>query len=76
MWRDDAYLLDMLLAAKEALAFSADLSWDVFRDSSLHQRAIVHNYFRPDLVTIWRIILEDVPPLIEMIEPLAPPEEP
>ncbi len=40
MWRDDAYLLDMLIAAREACEFSADLSWDEFRNSSLHQHAI------------------------------------
>jgi len=40
MWRDDAYLLDMLIAAKEAREFSAGLSWDEFRSSSLHQHAI------------------------------------
>lgn len=27
MWRDEAYLLDMLIAAREARQFSAGLSW-------------------------------------------------
>ncbi|HOP78359.1 MAG TPA: DUF86 domain-containing protein [Thermogutta sp.] len=40
MWRDDAYLLDMLIAAREAQAFSKGLSWEQFRGSSLHQHAI------------------------------------
>lgn len=113
MWRDDAYLLDMLVAAREAREFSAGLSWDEFRSSSLHQHAIAkalenigeaarkvsdetktahseipwdqivalrhriaHDYLRLDLVRIWEIVQEDVPALIEMLEPLVPPEEP
>ncbi|MEJ5199381.1 MAG: HepT-like ribonuclease domain-containing protein [Anaerolineae bacterium] len=113
MWRDDAYLLDMLLAAKEARAFSADLSWDEFQRSSLHQHAIAkalenigeaarkisdeakavyaavpwdqiiglrhriaHDYFHLDLVRIWEIVQRDIPVLIEILEPLVPPEEP
>ena len=37
---------------------------------------IVHDYFRLDLVRMWEIVQNDVPALIEMIEPLVPPEEP
>ncbi|WHZ17671.1 MAG: DUF86 domain-containing protein [Nitrospira sp.] len=40
MWRDDAYLLDMLLAAKRVMEFRSDLTWDQFRQSHLHQQAI------------------------------------
>lgn len=40
MWRDDAYLLDMLIAAGEAHAFSQDLYWEEFQRSSLRQHAI------------------------------------
>ncbi len=40
MWRDEAYLLDMLIAAREAQEFCAGLSWEQFRASSLHQHAI------------------------------------
>lgn len=112
MWRDDAYLLDMLIAAREAREFSTGLSWDEFRNSTLHQHAIAkalenigeaarkvsdetkaahpeipwnqivalrhriaHDYFRLDLVRIWEIVQEDVPALIDQIEPLVPPEE-
>lgn len=112
MWRDDAYLLDMLIAAREAREFSRDLSWEEFRISSLHQHAIAkalenigeaarkvsdemkaahpgipwdrivalrhriaHDYSHLDPLRIWQIVLEDVPALIEMIEPLTPPEE-
>jgi uncharacterized protein with HEPN domain len=42
---------------------------------SLRHR-IAHDYFRLDLVRMWEIVQNDVPALIEMIEPLVPPEEP
>lgn len=40
MWRDPAYLLDILIAARHACEFSQDLTWEEFRRSSLHQHAI------------------------------------
>jgi uncharacterized protein with HEPN domain len=40
MWRDAAYLLDILLAAREAREFSTGLSREQFEDSRLHQHAI------------------------------------
>jgi uncharacterized protein with HEPN domain len=40
MWRDDAYLLDILIAARHAVKFRGDLTWEQFRNSSLHQHAI------------------------------------
>jgi len=40
MWRDAALLLDMLIAAREACEFSKGLTWEAFRQSSLHQHAI------------------------------------
>ncbi len=40
MWRDDAYLLDMLIAARDVLEFSRGLIWEQFQGSSLHQHAI------------------------------------
>jgi uncharacterized protein with HEPN domain len=41
MWRDEAYLLDMLLAASDAREFAKDLDWGGFSDSDLHQSAIM-----------------------------------
>lgn len=41
MWRDDAYLLDILLAARKAREFAKDLTWQAFKASDLHQNAIV-----------------------------------
>lgn len=40
MWRDDAYLLDILIAAKRVIEFRKDPTWDQFQQSSLHQHAI------------------------------------
>ena len=41
MWRDEAYLLDILIAAKQAMKFSEGLAWEKFKTSSLHQHAIM-----------------------------------
>jgi uncharacterized protein with HEPN domain len=41
MWRDEAYLLDMLLAASDAREFAKDLDWAGFEASDLHQSAII-----------------------------------
>jgi uncharacterized protein with HEPN domain len=40
MERDPALLLHMLLSAKDALQFSAELTWETFQASTLHQYAI------------------------------------
>ncbi|WP_448542501.1 HepT-like ribonuclease domain-containing protein [Roseiflexus sp.] len=37
---------------------------------------IAHDYLHLDLMRIWEIVQHDVPALIEMVEPLVPPEEP
>ena len=41
MWRDEAYLLDIIIAAKQAMKFSEGLAWEKFKTSSLHQHAIM-----------------------------------
>ena len=41
MWRDDAYLLDMLLAARKVLRFSRDLGWERFSHDDLVQNAVM-----------------------------------
>ena len=41
MRRDDAYLLDMLVAARKAVAFAAELTHQEFVRSDLHQNAIL-----------------------------------
>ena len=41
MWRDDAYLLDILLAARDEQEFGSGLTKEAFATSKLHQAAIV-----------------------------------
>ncbi len=43
MWRDDAYLLDIVIAARKLLRYTESLSWDEFRDTPLIQDAVVRN---------------------------------
>ena len=112
MRRDDtAYLLDMLLSARDAGEFAAGLTFLQFEQSQLHQNAIlkaieiigeaaariseetkqahpgipwpeiigmrnrlVHAYFEVDLKRVWKTAQQDVPRLIDLIEPLVPPE--
>ena len=41
MWRDDAYLLDMLLAARKIAEFSRGYSMDRFEEDELMQHAVM-----------------------------------
>ena len=41
MWRDDAYVLDMLLAARKALEFARDCQWEQFSQDELVQNAVM-----------------------------------
>ena len=41
MRRDDAYLLDILIAARKALSFVEDMTWEAFEASELHQNAVM-----------------------------------
>ncbi|MGH8248217.1 MAG: HepT-like ribonuclease domain-containing protein [Gammaproteobacteria bacterium] len=41
MWRDDAYLLDMLLAVRKALQFTNGVSREQFLESDLLQNAVM-----------------------------------
>ena len=42
MRRDDAYLLDILIAARKALKFMEGVTWEAFQQSDLHQNAVAH----------------------------------
>ena len=42
MWRDDAYLLDMLLAARKIRDFTEGVTWEKFQDDELTQNGIMH----------------------------------
>ena len=41
MWRDDAYLLDMLLAARKVLAFTKGVAFERFQQDELMQNGIL-----------------------------------
>jgi uncharacterized protein with HEPN domain len=41
MWRDDAYLLDMLLAARKVRDFTQAVSWERFQSDELMQNAVM-----------------------------------
>lgn len=41
MWRDDAYLLDILLFARRALRFNAGTTWEEFEGNELLQHGTV-----------------------------------
>jgi len=42
MWRDDAYLLDMLVAAREVTHFTEGVSFEDFNGNRLLQHAVMH----------------------------------
>jgi uncharacterized protein with HEPN domain len=42
MWRDDAYVLDMLLAARKVLEFTRNVDWVQFKRDELIQNAVMH----------------------------------
>jgi uncharacterized protein with HEPN domain len=42
MWRDDAFLLDMLQAARDAVAFTTGLARSDFEESRIAQYAVAH----------------------------------
>ena len=41
MERDEAYLLDILIAARKALQFLEGMTWQEFAQSELHQNAVI-----------------------------------
>ncbi len=36
---------------------------------------LIHEYFRVDLMTVWETVQDDLPPLLDLIEPLVPEED-
>ena len=41
MWRDEAHLLDILIAGRRAVEFIEGISWEQFDQSPLHQYAVM-----------------------------------
>jgi uncharacterized protein with HEPN domain len=46
-----------------------------WRQISGFRDVVVHDYSRVDLQEVWRIVQEDLPALVTLLEPLVPPEE-
>jgi len=42
MWRDDAYMLDMLLASRKVQSFTDSENWEKFKTDDLLQNAVMH----------------------------------
>jgi uncharacterized protein with HEPN domain len=112
MWKDDAWLLDILIAARRVIDFTKNVDEQNFLQNELVQNAVmrqleiigeaarkvsietmnahpeipwqsligmrnrlIHEYFRIRLDRVWETVREDVPALIKLVEPLAPPED-
>jgi uncharacterized protein with HEPN domain len=112
MWRDLAWVLDMLLAVRKILEYAQNLTEARFASSTLHQDAIlrqmtvlgeaakrvsdefreehhetpwkkiagfrdvaVHDYPRIELQRVWRIVQVELPPLLESLDAIVPPED-
>jgi len=41
MWRDDALLLDMLLAARKVIKFTQNITWEQFQVDEMTQNAVM-----------------------------------
>lgn len=67
MSRDEPLLLDMLIAAGEALTFVAAITRAQFAASKLHQNAV-----KRDLDIIWDASCVKLPELIAALRPLVP----
>jgi len=75
----DAILRQLTIVGEAAKRVSADyraghpeVPWKKimgFRD------VVIHGYFQVDLREVWRIVREDLPALVVVLERLVPPEE-
>lgn len=112
MWRDEAYMLDMLMAAKKVKDFADGVTPEKFKTNELLQNAImhqiqiigeaarkvsqeyksahpkvpwraiigmrnrlVHEYFDIIPERVWDVVQNNISELIQIIEPLVPPDE-
>jgi uncharacterized protein with HEPN domain len=87
MWRDDACLLDMLIAARkmrliEILGEAARHLPDDFQTNHPEipwrqiigmRNRMVHEYFRVIPAKVWDVVEQEIPSLISLLEPLVPP---
>lgn len=113
MWRDDAFLLDMLLASRRIKKYTQGFDFSRFENDEVIQDAVmrriliigetarkvspefkedhpeipwlriigmrnrrIHEYFRIIPEKVWEVVDKDLPVLIDLLEPLVPPEHP
>lgn len=55
---------------EEIRAAHPEIEW---RDIIGLRNIIIHQYFRVDLDTVWDIVTNQIPPLIEQLKPIVPP---
>ncbi|MBN1796027.1 MAG: DUF86 domain-containing protein [Sedimentisphaerales bacterium] len=75
MWRDDAYLLDMLPAARRVIKFTQEIKFSQFQIDEIIQNAVMHQYFDIIPSKVWEVVQKDIPELIKILEPLVPPPD-
>ena len=46
-----------------------------WREITGMRHRLIHGYAEVDLALVWRVIAEDIPPLIKMLVPLVPAED-
>jgi uncharacterized protein with HEPN domain len=75
----DAILRQLTIVGEAAKRVSAEfrarhpeVPW---RQTAGFRDVVVHDYAQVDLQEVWRIVQEDLPALVAMLEPLVPPEE-
>ena len=113
MSRDDAYLLDILQAARLALEYIHEATVEAFvedvrlqdsvirrleiigeaarrvseaarleypqlpwREMVAMRNIVIHEYNNLDLTIIWDAVKNDLPPLIEALQQIVPPDSP
>lgn len=76
----DAILRQLTIVGEAAKRVSEDFRSDhpevPWRRVAGFRDVVVHDYFNVDVEEVWRIVQGDVPALIQLIEPLVPPENP
>ena len=75
----DAIVRQLIIIGEAAKRVSAEFHIShpgvLWRQVAGFRDVVVHDYFRVDLQEVWRIVQENLPALVAILEPLVPPEE-
>lgn len=55
-----------------SVATLPEIPW---REITSMRHRLIHGYADVDLDLVWQVVMEDVPPLVETLEPLVPSED-